>query len=77
MALGKKNVQSSTRSGSGWKQVTATHQTRVSEYAGTDREVGDAALSAYGEPYGRVERRLFAEVAAGRSAASRVSMGNA
>ena len=35
-----------------------------------DRVVGDAALSACGELYGRVERMLFAEVAAGRSAAS-------
>ena len=47
-----------------------TYQTRVSEYAGVERQAGDAALSAYGELYGRVERTLFAEVAAGRSAAS-------
>ena len=33
-----------------------------------NRVVGDAALSAYGELYGRVQRRLFAAVAAGRSA---------
>ena len=50
--------------------MSATYHTRVSQYAGTDRETGDAVLSAYGELYGRVERRLFAEVAAGRSAAS-------
>ena len=31
---------------------------------------GDAALDAYAELYGQVERRLFAEVSAGRSAAS-------
>ena len=47
-----------------------TYQTRVSEYFGIDRALGDAALSAYGELYGRVERKVFAEVAAGRSAAS-------
>ena len=35
-----------------------------------DRADGDAALSAYGQLYGRVERRLFADVAAGRSATS-------
>ena len=35
-----------------------------------DRIDGDAALSAYAEPYGLVERELFAEAAAGRSAAS-------
>ena len=31
---------------------------------------GDHALSAYTQLYGHVERKLFAEVAAGRSAAS-------
>ena len=35
-----------------------------------DRGAGDAALAFYAELYGRVERRLFAGVAAGRSAAS-------
>ncbi len=35
-----------------------------------ERQAGDAALSAYGELYGRVERKLFAEAAAGRSAVS-------
>ena len=52
------------------KSPVATYQTRVSEYVGIDRAAGDAALSAYGELYGRVERHLFAEVAAGRSATS-------
>ena len=70
MALGKRNGQSSTHSGSGGKRLAATYQTRVREYAGTHREAGDAALSAYGELYGRVQRSLFAEVAAGRSAAA-------
>ena len=51
-------------------QHPGTYQTRVSGYVGTGREVGDAALSAYGELYGRVERKLFAEVAAGRLATS-------
>ena len=50
--------------------MTATCQTRVSVYAGLDRSAGDAALSAYAELYCRVQRKLFAEVAAGRSAAS-------
>ena len=48
--------------------MIATYQTRILEYSGVDRAAGDAALSAYGELYGRVERKLFAEVAAGRSA---------
>ena len=47
-----------------------TYQTRISEYAGIERALGDGALSAYAELYGRVERKLFCEVAAGRSATS-------
>ena len=68
MVLGKRNGRSTTRSGSAGERLTATYHTRVSEYAGTDREGGDAALSAYADLYGRVERRIFADVAAGRSA---------
>ena len=48
----------------------ATYQTRVSGYVGWDREAGDAALATCAELYGQVERKLFAEVAAGRSAAA-------
>ena len=51
-------------------QHPGTYQTRVTEYVGIDRVAGDAALSAYGELYGRVQRKLFADLAAGRSAAS-------
>ena len=51
-------------------QQPGTYQTRVSGYAGLDRSAGDAVLAAYGELYGRVQRKLFAEVAAGRSATS-------
>ena len=51
-----------------------TYQTRISVYAGMDRLDGDFALAAYAELYGRVQRRLFAEVAAGRSATSLKSM---
>ena len=47
-----------------------TYQTRVSCYGSVERAAGDAALSAYGELYGRVQRRLFADVAAGSSAVS-------
>ena len=50
--------------------MIATYQTRVSVYAGVDRLAGDSALSAYAELYGRVQRKLFAEVAACRSATS-------
>ena len=45
-----------------------TYQTRVSGYAGLDRSAGDAVLAAYAELYGRVQRKLFADVVAGRSA---------
>ena len=48
----------------------ATYQTRIRDYEGMERSAGDAALSADAELYGRVERKVFAQVAAGRSAAS-------
>ena len=48
----------------------ATYQTRIRDYVGMQRVDGDGALSAYAELYGVVERKLFAEVVAGRSAAS-------
>ncbi len=49
-----------------------TCQTRISEYERGDAEraAGDAALAAYAELYGRVERKLFADVSAGRSPGS-------
>ena len=52
------------------KPPSATYQTRVRSYSDVERAAGDAALSAYAELYGRVQRKLFAEVAAGRAAAS-------
>ena len=48
--------------------LVATYQTRISDYGDMDRLEGDAALSAYAELYGQVQRKLFADVAAGRSA---------
>ena len=48
----------------------ATYQTRILEYSGIDRRVGDGALDAYAELYGRAERKLFADVATGKSASS-------
>ena len=51
-------------------QRPGTYQTRISDYGGVDRAVGDAALNAYAELYGRVQRKLFADVAAGSSAAA-------
>ena len=52
------------------KPPTATYQTRFHGYSDVERASADAALSAYAELYGRVQRKLFAEVAAGRSASS-------
>ena len=52
------------------KPSTATYQTRIQTYSGVERAAGDAALSAYAELYGRVQRKLFAEVMAGQPAAS-------
>ena len=49
-------------------QQPGTYQTRISDYADMDRLEGDAALARYAELYGRVQRKLFADVAAGRSA---------
>ena len=48
--------------------LVATYQTRISDYGDTVRAGGDAALSSYAELYGKVQRKLFAAVAAGRSA---------
>ena len=50
-------------------QHPGTYQTRVSCFGGVERAEGDAALSDYGELYGLVQRKLFADVAAGSSAA--------
>ena len=50
--------------------MIGAYQTRITVFRGMDRAEGEAALSAYGELYGRVQRKLFAGVAAGRSAGS-------
>ena len=70
MVRRKGDSRSLTTSGSVGESRTATYQTRISVYEGMERGDGDAALSAYAELYGRVQRKLFAEVAAGRSATS-------
>ena len=51
-------------------QQPGTYQTRIFDYGGVDRSVGDAALAACAALYGQVQRKLFADVAAGSSAAS-------
>ena len=64
--------QKMPHSHSGGVPLAGTYQTRISEYEGRDAEraAGDAALAAYAELYGLVGRKLFADVAAGRSPAS-------
>ena len=52
------------------KGLPATWQTRISDFAGMGRPTGDALLSAYAELYCKIERKLFSQVAAGRSAPS-------
>ena len=52
------------------RSLVGTYQTRIYDNAGVDRAAGDAALSAYASLYGQMQRKLFAEVAAGSSAAS-------
>ena len=49
-------------------RVPATYQTRISDFGDVERLYGDAALAAYAELYGRVQRKLFADVASGSSA---------
>ena len=61
---GRRNLRSSRSS------PVATYQSRICNYRGVDHALGDGALSAYAELHGLVERKLFAEVAAGRSATS-------
>ena len=60
------------RRASGFSTSTpmATYQTRIYYCEGMALVDGDAALSAYADLYGRVERKLFAAVAAGRTPAS-------
>ena len=52
------------------KGLPATYQTRISDFAGMDRPAGDGLLSAYADLYCRIQRKLFAQMAAGRSAPS-------
>ena len=50
--------------------LVSTYQTRISDYGDIERAVGDSALAACAELYGRVQRKLFAAFASGISPAS-------
>ena len=70
MSRPRKRRRQPDQSSVGPSPLVSTYQTRIAVYGGRDRADGDAGLSAYGELYGRVQRKLFSDVAAGRSAAS-------
>ena len=70
MSRPRKRRRQPDQSSVGQSPTVSTYQTRSAVYEGRDRAEGDAALSAYAELYGRVQRKLFADVVAGRSAAS-------
>ena len=70
MARNRKRRRQSAWSPEGYLAQTRSYQTRIAVYEGIDRADGDAALSAYAALYGEVQHKLFADVAAGRSAVS-------
>ena len=70
MSRPRKRRRQPDQSSVGQSPLVSTYQTRVAVYEGRDRVEGDAELSAYAELYGKVQRKLFSDVAAGRSAAS-------
>ena len=73
MARNRKPRRQSADSSEGYLAQTRSYQTRIAVYEGIDRSVGDAALSAYAALYGKVQHKLFADVAAGESAVSKKS----
>ena len=73
MARNRKRRRQSADSSEGYLAQTRSYQTRIAVYEGIDRAVGDAALSAYAALYGKVQHKLFADVAAGESAVSKKS----
>ena len=73
MAHNRKRRRQSADSSAGYLAPTRSYQTRIAVYEGIDRADGDAALSAYAALYGKVQHKLFADVAAGESAVSKKS----
>ena len=70
MSRNRKRRRQSGQWSDGSSPLVSTYQTRIAVYEGRDRADGDAGLSACAVLYGKVQRQLFAAVAAGRSAAS-------
>ena len=50
--------------------LVSTYQTRIADYGDVETIEGEAALTAYAELYGRVQRKLFADFSAGKLPAS-------
>ena len=50
--------------------LVSTYQTRIGAYGDVEPTHGEAALAAYAELYGRVQRKLFADFSAGELPAS-------
>ena len=50
--------------------LVSTYQTRIADYGDMEPTHGEAALAAYAELYGRVQRKLFADFSAGELPAS-------
>ena len=50
--------------------LVSTYQTRIADYGDMEPTHGEAALAAYSELYGRVQRKLFADFSAGELPAS-------
>ena len=50
--------------------LVSTYQTRIADYGDVEPTHGEAALAAYAELYGRVQRKLFGDFSAGELPAS-------
>ena len=50
--------------------LVSTYQTRIADYGDVEPTSGEAALAAYAELYGRVQRKLFADFSSGALPAS-------
>ena len=64
------SMASSRKRGRGVGPPKFTYETRIRSFRGVSPESGVAALSAYAALYGRLERKLFADVSRGRVAVS-------
>ena len=66
MASNQVKASSPAQLAAGRKVQPATYQTRIRDFASMDRAAGEELLSDYADLYIRIQRRLFADVSAGR-----------